>query len=475
MSELAINSGEKIRNKPFPRQLTVGKNEIDAVVKVMEGGILSGYRGSWNDAFFGGPEVKKLEREWAELHNVEHAISVNSATSGLQVACGAIGLKPGDEVIVTPWSMSCSATAPLVWGAIPVFADIEHSYYCLDPESIKSKITKKTKAIIVVSLFGQPYNYEAINKIAKEHNLFIIEDAAQALMSEGEVEEANGLVHRKYAGTFGDIGVFSFTQGKHLTCGEGGMIITDNANLAQRCRLIRNHAEAVIQGMDETALSRLGDGIDNNMLGYNMRMTEINAAIINSLISKRESILMRDMEDVVIQPKQSTLDAYVQMRRENAEFIYNALSDIPAIKASPIRKNCTHSFYVQAFHWDSTQADGLHRDKFIQAVRAELVPDEGREAEGVPIGCGYIQPLYLFPLFQRRKLYGHIDFPFNFYTGNGTKLEENYKEGSCPTAEKLWKDELFLSLYHRCPLTHEDRMDVVNAFHKVWENKEELL
>ena len=180
MLKLAINGGNPIRTRPFPAYITAGKEEKDAVCRVIDSGVLSRYLGTWHEQFYGGIEVQALEKEWAEYYRVKHAIAVNSATSGLICAIGAIGIEPGDEIIVAPWSMCISATAPLFYGGIPVFADIEPDCFCLDPASIEARITPQTKAIIVVDLFGQPHNSDAINSIAKKHGIFVIEDCAQA-------------------------------------------------------------------------------------------------------------------------------------------------------------------------------------------------------------------------------------------------------------------------------------------------------
>lgn len=472
MSELAILGGSKIRSKPFPKQVVIGEKEIDAVVEVLRSGTLSDFRGNWSQNFFGGRYVRQLEKTFAEYHRCAHAIAVNSCTSGLQVACGAVGLKPGDECIVSPYSMSCSATAPLVWNAVPIFCDIEEDTFCLNPSSVKERITPKTKAIIVVSLFGQPYDHRRINHLAKSYDIPVIEDSAQAIGSTFDFE--NPLNHKKssqLAGTFGDIGVFSFTQGKHLTCGEGGMIITNNSKLAMKCRLIRNHAEAVINDMTDFDKMKY-DGLDNNMLGFNMRMTEMQAAIIYEQIKFLEPIDQNRTERI-----QSTLEKFVERRRNNAKALYDGIcSQVPAITPAKVREGCSHSYYVQPFNWNKELADGIHRDRFIEAVKAELVPDEGREKEGVPISCGYIKPLPNFPIFKNMRLYGGTNYPFSLNDGlqDCTNLKENYSNRSCPTAEYLYRNKLFLSLYHRCPLEQKDIDAIVQAFSKVYRCKEEL-
>jgi dTDP-4-amino-4,6-dideoxygalactose transaminase len=437
---LAINGGEKIRKDPFPAQLTYDHNESIMVNNFMEEfKVLSGYRGSWNKAFMGGEKVKKFEKEWSDYHGGCHSLAVNSCTSALIVACGAIGLKPGDEVIVTPWSMSCSATAPMWWCAIPIFADIEPEKFCLDPVSVESKITDKTKAIIVVDLFGQPFAKEIMD-IANKYNLIVIEDAAQA-PGAGQNQPADPLAPPTPTGLLGHIGCFSFTQGKHLTCGEGGMITTLDSVLAAKCALIRNHTESVLHEMqrvdrprfDMTMYSQIENGI-----GMNLRMTEINAVIMSEQLKK--------------------LYDYVGKRNLNAFKIYRELEDIPFIREPKGRHDCDHSFYCQPFLYDNEKA-GVHRDKFLAAVNAELTGEEGRPDRPM-IGGGYIEPIYKFPLFQNRQHWSIKDI--------------DYSTVILPVVERLYNDDFFLSMYHNLPLTIDDIKDISEAYHKVAENMDEI-
>jgi len=431
MSILAINGGPKIRTELFPSQNTFNNHEIAAAMNVISSGRLSHYRANWTSDFYGGPRIKQLEKDWSKKFGSKYSIAVNSATSGLIAACGAIGLQPGDEVIVTPWSMTCSATVPLIFGALPVFADIEEDYFCLDPEDIKRKITKKTKAIIVVSLFGQPYNQE-INDVAKEHGLYVIEDAAQA---------PGAMYKDKYTGTLADIGVFSFNYGKHINSGEGGMITTDNIDLEIKCRLFMNHGEAVLNDISECDASTLnwGTGIQN-LVGFNFRMTELTAAVVIEQLKKFDDLL--------------------EKRLKNVEYLDSDMLDIPSIKLGQTRLNCTHSYYVLPYIWIDTK---LYRDKYIKAVKSELMPRKDRDTEGVPIGCGYIKPIYLMPLFQTGKHWALKN------------TSQKYKKGLCPVAEDLWENKLFLTLLHAPNSTIEDIGDVSRAFIKVWENKNEIL
>ena len=226
-SELAIFGGKPVRTMKFPAYRPIGEEERLAVDRVMRSGILSRYLGVWHEDFYGGPEVQAFEREWAAYFGVRHAIAVNSCTSGLLCAVGALAIGPGDEVIVSPFTMAASATVPLWYGAIPVFADIEPEYFCLDPKSIEACITPRTKAIIVVDVFGQPYDADAINAIAKKHNIKVIEDCAQA---------PGARYKKSFAGSLADIGVYSLNYHKHIHTGEGGVIATDDDTLANKLR-----------------------------------------------------------------------------------------------------------------------------------------------------------------------------------------------------------------------------------------------
>ena len=433
MNQLAINGGIKLRTKPFPAYNTIGKEEEDATLRVLRSGKLSTYLGTWHDDFFGGTEVQAFERAWEKFFNVKHAISVNSATSGLYAAVGAAGIGPGDEVIVSAYTMSASATAALVYGAVPVFADIEEEYYCLDVKSIEAKITSKTKAIIVVDIFGQVYDVDAINALAKKHKLTVIEDAAQA----------PGAMHKKqYAGTLGDMGIFSLNYHKHIHSGEGGVITTDDDSLADKLRLIRNHAEAVLSARGVKSKDELV-----NMVGFNYRMTEIEAAIAHEQLKKLPSLLNK--------------------RIKNTEYLNEKLSQIPCLQATKIRPNTQHVFYVHALQFDQEIA-GMHRNTFIDAVKAELPKTLLRDESDVLLSYGYVKPLYLQPLYQERIAFGKEGFPFN-------QSSVTYEKGLCPVTEKMHYELLVTHEFMRPGMSKGDMDDVVSAFEKIWKNKEELI
>lgn len=434
MSKLAINGGNKVRTRLFPAYKYIGDEEIEAVVSTMKSGILSKFIGGFHPDFNGGDQVKALEAAWSMKYKVDHALAVNSATSGLIAALGALEISPGDEVIVGPYSMSISATAPLFYGAIPVFADLDPLTFNMSAGSIEKCITNRTKAIIVVDLFGQIYDHEAINAIAKKHGIPIIEDASQAPGAHSQ-----GIM----AGSFGDIGVFSLNYHKHIHSGEGGIVVTNNPDLATRIRLIRNHAEAVVEGMGYSNLI--------NMVGYNFRMTELEAAIARVQLGKMEEL--------------------IDQRIANVHYLESILQEIPYLKMPYVSPGTKHVYYKHAMRFDEKLA-GVHRNHFFEAVKAELMPIELRESEGINISMGYVKPIYLLPLFQKQVALGREGFPFK---SPYTNSELKYGRGTCPVCEDLHFETLVSHEYMRPPMTKVDLDDFAQAILKVHLHRKELI
>ncbi len=395
---------------PLPAYSTIGEPEINAVVDVMRSGCLSGFYGSWGEQFLGGPAVRRFEAAWAARFGVAWAVSVNSATSGLYAAMGAIGIAPGDEVIVPPYTMSATALAPLIYGGIPVFADIEPDTFCLDIEAVEAAITPRTRAIVVVNLFGHPARLAALRALADRRGLFLIEDNAQAPLG-----AENGVL----AGTVGHIGVFSLNYHKHIHTGEGGICVTNDDTLARRMQLIRNHGENVVEplGMDNIA----------NMIGFNYRLTEMSAAIGTEQLKH--------------------INDHVLPREHLARRLSDGLRGLAGLTVPAVRPDCRHVYYVWAMRWDAART-GVSRDTFSQALLAE----------GFPHFAGYVRPLYLLPTFQQRVAFGAYPFSLS---------DVHYPRGLCPVAERMHDTE-FLG-FENCMYAPDEQQIalLIQAVHKV--------
>jgi dTDP-4-amino-4,6-dideoxygalactose transaminase len=420
---LALHGGEKSINHTFSRYNSIGAEEVNAARQVVESGVLSQFLGCWDPDFYGGPKVKDFERACEVFFGVKHAITDNSWTSGLIAAVGAIGIEPGDEVIVSPWTMCASATAILHWNAIPVFADIEQDTFCLDPSSVEANITPQTRAIMAIDIFGQSADMKALQTIAEKYNLKIISDTAQA---------PGAYYGDRYAGTLAHIGGYSLNYHKHIHTGEGGILVTNDDQYADRLRLIRNHAEAVVSDK----------GVDNlsNMVGYNFRLGEIECAIGIEQLKK--------------------LKRFVAARQYSAERLSAGLLGLHGLLTPQIRAGCTHAYYMYPIVLD-TLLLGVSRTK----IHAALV------AEGVPgLAQGY-QNVHLMPMYQKKIAYGSKGFP---WTSDICHRVVDYSKGICPVAEKL-HDETYMGL-EMCAheLNNEDIDLIVAAFHKVWREMESL-
>lgn len=352
---LAAHGGTPVRTAPFPARPGLGDEEKRAVAEVLDSGVLSQFIGAWGEDFAGGPRVRSLERAWEERFGARHAISMNSATSALYAAAAAAGVGRGDEVIVSPYTMTASAACALVHGATPVFADIDPATFCLDPASIEARITARTKAIVAVDIFGLPAGFDAIMALAAEHGLTVIEDAAQA---------PGALYGGRHAGTLGHIGVYSLNYHKTIQCGEGGVAVTDDPRLAERLALARNHGEAVVEAMGSDAV---------DVIGFNYRLGEIEAAIAEVQLSR--------------------LDALTAPRVEHADRLSARLEPLDGIHPPHVPAGSTHVYYLYVARLDPAVL-GVPRARFAQALRAE----------GIPVSEGYVAPLYRQPIYARRAI-----------------------------------------------------------------------
>lgn len=315
MTKLAILGAESFRTKPFPLYPTYGKEEEEAILRVLRSNALCAQVGN---------EVKSFEQAFAEYHKCSYAVAVSSGTTALQVALAAAGVGVGDEVIVPPYTFLATATSVVSQNAIPVFADIETTSLGLDPDAVRKKITSRTKAIIPVCMNGYPCDMESILKIAEKHNLVVIEDCSHA----------HGAEYRgRKIGTLGHMGAFSFQHKKNMSLGEGGIIITGDSNYDREMRKIRSFSDAPIS--------------------YNYRMTELHAAIGKVRLAK--------------------LDSMNEIRQANAAILDQELKGIDGIKPLQVQKNCKGVYYNYILRY-SKQELGVPRAIFIKAVNAEGIP-----------------------------------------------------------------------------------------------------
>jgi perosamine synthetase len=417
---LAINGGEPVRTAPWQDNFTTGKEEREAVLRVMDSGYLSLFEGSHTPdrpfSFYGGPEVQNLERLWREYYECDFAVSMNSATSGLYAAMGALDVGFGDEVIVSPYTMSACAIAPLIYGAIPVFADIDPATGAISAESVKKLVSHKTRAIILVHQFGIPADMKSIMDIAREHNLSVVEDCAQA----------HGAKYKnRFVGTFGDIGVFSLNVNKSIQSGEGGVCLARDEDIAYRLALIRNHGEAVV--------GPAGYHHIENIAGYNYRLTEIQAAIAAEQMKK--------------------LDLLNDKRLELVDAFMAGISDISYLSPLKAPYESKSTYYVVPVKFNE-DLSGLDRNAYVKALNSE----------GALFYQGYVKPLYMQPVYQKRQLY-KCGYPFT--APENAQCRMDYSPGLCEVAERLHFHEMLINEHIRPPHTQADVQDLVNIIRKV--------
>ena len=373
-------------------QPIVGDEEISAVAEVLRSG-----------RYVQGPRVAEFEQAFAEYLGVSHAVAVCSGTAALHISLAAYGLGPTDEVIVPPLTFFSTVTSVLHQNAIPIFSDIESASYCLDPEDLARHVTERTKAIIPVHLFGHPTDMDGINAIAEEHGLVVIEDCAQAHGAE---------YHGQKVGSIGHVGCFSFYATKNMTTGEGGMIVTDDEEIAEKCRMIRNHGMA---------------GRDSHLvLGYNYRMGEMSAAIGSVQLRK--------------------LDLMNADRIRNSEYLLSRLDDIPWLRVPKINMDTKHVYF-----WCPVQIDeptlGVSTKDLVGVLRER----------GVEVRQRYDEPLYRQPLLTDRSGY---PLSCEHYSG-----APDYTSVSLPVVEAVAGKMIGLPNH---PKLSQDELDkVLEVFHGI--------
>ena len=405
MAKLAINGGKPVRKKPFPSWPQAGEREKKELIRVLESGTWGGYN----------KKVAEFEEKFAAAHHCRFGITSTNGTITLVAALRACGVGAGDEVIVTPISFISTASAVLLAGAIPVFADIEPDTYNIDPDSIEKNLSPQTRAIIPVHFAGQPCNMDRIMDTAAKRNISVVEDAAHAHGAEWR---------NKRVGSFGDFGSFSFQNTKLLTCGEGGALTTNSGDLGTWARHYLNHGRRPDAGWFE-----------HFFLGTNGRITGFQAAVLLEQLKK--------------------LDSQNRLRTRNIAYLTKRLNAIGGLIPLSVRPEVTTpaNYYLCCIYKPEIFG-GLTREKFLDALAAEGIRRPGF----------YPYPLNRNPLFADPKLASSGE-PLSF-AAPGRRFD--YHHLPLPVAEQACREgawfaqEMFLG-------TKEDMDDIAAAVEKIRE------
>jgi perosamine synthetase len=360
-------------------------NELEYLQRVLEAKSWSATGGSWNQA---------LERRFAEKLGAKYAVALNSGTSTLHAGLEAVGVNPGDEVISPAITVIMDTTATLHANAVPVYADVDPKTFNLDPADVARKISKKTKAIIAVSLYGLPVDFDPLLGIARKHNLALIEDNAQCYLSKYKGQ---------MTGTIGCLSSYSFENTKHISCGEGGIVITDNERYAESVRKIGGHGFKNLRA--EEGRIRLNDDVFQNPhykrhdeIGWNYRLSEFNAAVALAQLER--------------------LDELVELRVESARLLLEAMQECDFLIPQEVLEGLTHSYYTLGVRYEGQEAIGVSWEDFRRTYK-ECGGDGIYGAWSVP----YLEPLMVSRRFARRcpLIYDNI----------------SYAQGLCPVAEQI--------------------------------------
>ena len=395
----AIAGGKPAKTKPYNKEKRYGEPELKELTEALAQGSLF---------FAHGKKVHALEAAFAKVIGTKYAVACSSGTAAIHGAMIAAGISPGDEVITAPITDMGSIVPILFQGAVPVFADLDPHTYNMDPASIEQNITPKTKAILVVHLAGNPCDLNAIKEIAEKHNLILIEDCAQA----------HGCLYEgRPVGSFGVIGCFSYNEFKHISCGDGGVICTNDEKMYNRLRL----AVDKCYNRSPTALDR-----SPTFLAANYRMTELQGGVALAQLAKLQSIADR--------------------RRKWCGALSQELDGLPGLALPQVTHAGTPSWWFYMTRVDEKEM-GATTDQFAAAMHAE----------GVPVGVHYIgKTIYEYPLFQHHSAFDHGPHPF---------AGREYKKGLCPNAEAILATCVMLPVNEA--YDEQDLEETAHAFKRV--------
>lgn len=407
MSKLALHGGEKVKNTPFGTGKRFGKEELKHLEEALEQNTLF---------YWYGNKVKELTKKFADMYGAKYCVATTSGTASIHVALGTVGVTAGDEVITAPITDMGTLIGILYQNAIPVFADLDPYTYNMDPKSIEAKITPKTKAILVVHLAGNAADMDPIMEIARKHNIKVIEDCAQSYMC---------YYKGRLAGTIGDVGCFSLNDFKHISTGDGGMVLLNDEELYHRAlRFADKNYDRLSK--DPAAMRKI------EYLAPNYRMTELQGAVGLAQLDKVQAIC--------------------EKRNEYGDFLSEAIKDLPGIYPPKVPEDNKCSYWFYMFRIDEKEA-GVTRDEFCRALNAE----------GIPCQAGYIPTcVYEYDLLVNKSVFPGSDLPFSI---NHDKDEITYGKGMCPTAEEILNTAIKMGISEF--YTQKDMNDIATAIKKV--------
>ena len=417
VNDLAINGGKKVYDKAFPGWPQFNPAVYDKVTDILKSGKVN---------YWTGKVGMEFEKQWAKWLGCDFAISVANGTCALHTALAGLGVGPGDEVICTSYSFIASSFCALQAGALPVFVDCGTDHL-INPDLIEDAITERTKAIVVVHLYGMVADMDPILAIAKKHNLYVVEDCAQCF---------GGVYKGKKAGTIGDVGCFSFCQSKHFTTGgEGGMVVTNNEDLAWECRSFRDHGYDVKAKLNLLEMEGKQLYI-HRRVGFNFRMTEMQSQIGLCELERFD-------------------DWNLKNRIRNGKMLIEQLKDHPLIKYSPVdTEERQNSFWWAPFVIDTEKLkDGIDTKQVIAAIAAE----------GVPVYSVLWPEMYKEQAYTDRKGFGTVGYPFN----DPRSRNIDYTKFNCKMAN--WMTDRTISFFTHPTYDVEHMQAMIDAFKKVAE------
>lgn len=421
--ELAIRGGVPVRSQPLPLEFPgihhMDDEEVEAAVRVVRSRSPFRYYGIDLQG-----EVAAFESEFASFLGIRHALAVTSGTAALRTALAALGVGPGQEVIIPAYLWVSVAAAVVNLGAIPVLADIDDSF-CLDPAALEQAITPRTTGIVAVHMSGAQANIPKLLPIARKHGLFLLEDCAQC---------AGGAIAGKKVGTFGDMGVFSFQMNKNMTSGEGGCVVTHDFRLYQRAVAAHDTGYARDQ-----AGRAMFDDLDLCLWGSGCRMDELRAAILRVQLRKLPSVIAR-MHGSKYRIRQALEEeSQVRLRR-----IIDPEGD-------------TGCFLITTYE-DAAMAQLVSR-----ALRAEGIATSGQGVNNVVMNDWGLHIYYNIRSLVDKTSVDRSGFPWKL--AENRHSNSNYRKGTCPVADSLFERSILLAI-PSC-LTQRDEDDIIRAFHKV--------